>query len=356
MKSRIDQRKLVFNAPDKPYLTPNEVASLFMVSPITVRQWAQKGLLKAEVTVGGHRRFLRGEVERFAREHRLAGTRADSEPGRARPAGAHDAGPTTTRPVSQSTVIARFPSVAARTTLPPVDVPLGKKSRPCSPNPSSASVVPLGSSGTTLGPVTVTISPVRIAVLRSAAVHLAAQRATQERDSLISLAHTDPLTGLLNRRGLNDMLRAALMSSTRDRMLAVFVIDLDEFKPVNDQYGHDVGDELLMVVAQRLRATMRANDAVARVGGDEFVIMAAGLHSEAQARELGNKLLDALRTPFSLGTLGARTCRIGGTIGYALAPQDGMDAAQLLKTADAAMYAGKQAGKNALRRGAAVAA
>ncbi|MBL8522806.1 MAG: GGDEF domain-containing protein [Betaproteobacteria bacterium] len=196
----------------------------------------------------------------------------------------------------------------------------------------------------------------RIAVLRSAAVHLAAQRATQERDSLISLAHTDPLTGLLNRRGLNDTLRASLMNSTRDRMLAVFVIDLDEFKPVNDQYGHDVGDELLMVVAQRLRATMRANDAVARVGGDEFVIMAAGLHSEAQARELGNKLLDALRTPFSLGTLGARTCRIGGTIGYALAPQDGMDAAQLLKTADAAMYAGKQAGKNALRRGAAVTA
>ncbi|MBK8959632.1 MAG: response regulator [Proteobacteria bacterium] len=84
MKSRIDQRKLVFNAPDKPYLTPNEVASLFMVSPITVRQWAQKGLLKAEVTVGGHRRFLRAEVERFARDHRLAGTRADSQSGHAR--------------------------------------------------------------------------------------------------------------------------------------------------------------------------------------------------------------------------------------------------------------------------------
>ncbi len=75
------------NAPDKPYLTPNEVATLFMVSPITVRQWAQKGLLKAEVTVGGHRRFLRGEVERFARDHGLAGTRADSQPGARTPAG-----------------------------------------------------------------------------------------------------------------------------------------------------------------------------------------------------------------------------------------------------------------------------
>jgi len=194
----------------------------------------------------------------------------------------------------------------------------------------------------------------RIAVLRSAAVHAAAQRATQERDSLFSLAHTDPLTGLLNRRGLNDTLRAALMNSTPDRMLAVFVIDLDEFKPVNDQYGHDVGDELLMVVAQRLRATMRVNDAVARLGGDEFVVMAAGLHSETQARELGNKLLDALRAPFSLGTLATRTCRVGATIGYALAPQDGTDAQALIKAADAAMYEGKQGGKNALKRGAAV--
>jgi diguanylate cyclase len=194
----------------------------------------------------------------------------------------------------------------------------------------------------------------RIAVLRSAAVHAAAQRATQERDSLFSLAHTDPLTGLLNRRGLNDILRAALMNSTPDRMLAVFVLDLDEFKPVNDQYGHDVGDELLMVVAQRLRATMRVNDAVARLGGDEFVVMAAGLHSEAQARELGNKLLDALRAPFSLGTLATRTCRVGATIGYALAPQDGTDAQALIKAADGAMYAGKQAGKNTLQRGVAV--
>ena len=75
MRSRIENKKLATNAPDKPYLTPHEVASLFMVSPITVRQWAQKGLLKAEVTVGGHRRFLRAEVERFARDHGMAGAR-----------------------------------------------------------------------------------------------------------------------------------------------------------------------------------------------------------------------------------------------------------------------------------------
>lgn len=84
MKSRIDTRKLGVNAPDKPYLTPNEVATLFMVSPITVRQWAQKGLVKAEVTVGGHRRFLRAEIERFARDHGLSGARAVSDAGQTR--------------------------------------------------------------------------------------------------------------------------------------------------------------------------------------------------------------------------------------------------------------------------------
>lgn len=193
----------------------------------------------------------------------------------------------------------------------------------------------------------------RIAVLRSAAVHMAAHRATLERDSLLSLAHSDPLTGLLNRRGLNQVLATALTNATEERMLAVYVLDLDEFKPVNDQHGHDVGDELLTVVAQRLRATMRSGDAVARVGGDEFVVMAGGLHSEVQARELGNKLLDAFRSPF---VLGPRSCHVGTTIGYALAPQDGIDAPSLLKVADAAMYAGKQAGKNTLQRGALVAA
>ena len=84
MKSRLSNRTRVTSAPDKPYLTPNEVASLFLVSPITVRQWAQKGLLQAEVTVGGHRRFLRAEVERLARDHGLASARAAAGPGCAR--------------------------------------------------------------------------------------------------------------------------------------------------------------------------------------------------------------------------------------------------------------------------------
>jgi diguanylate cyclase len=187
----------------------------------------------------------------------------------------------------------------------------------------------------------------RITILRSAAIHLAAQRATLERDSLLSLAHSDPLTGLLNRRGLHATLLANLPKATPERQLGVYMLDLDQFKPVNDQYGHDVGDELLVVVASRLRATMRAGDIVARLGGDEFVVMASGLQSERQARELGHKLLDAFRLPFSLSQ---HTCCIGITIGYALAPVDGNDVTALLKSADAAMYAGKQNGKNCLRR------
>lgn len=188
----------------------------------------------------------------------------------------------------------------------------------------------------------------RIAVLRSATRHRDVQRATQERDRLHTLAHSDPLTGLLNRRGFDDALPGALARATPERILALYMLDLDGFKPVNDQFGHDVGDELLRVVAQRLRASMRAGDAVARLGGDEFVVMAEGLTTEASAQELGLKLLDALRAPFAIKQ---HTCGVRATIGYALAPTDASDVNALLKAADSAMYAGKQEGKDRLVRG-----
>lgn len=182
----------------------------------------------------------------------------------------------------------------------------------------------------------------RIASLRTAARHREAQRAVGERDTLHSMAHSDPLTGLLNRRGLDDALAAALASATPERILALYALDLDGFKPVNDQFGHHVGDELLRVVAQRLRGSVRAGDGVARIGGDEFVVMAEGLHNETQARDLGNKLLEAFATPFAFSQL---DYRVGATIGYALAPTQATDAGALLKAADAAMYTGKQEGK-----------
>jgi diguanylate cyclase (GGDEF)-like protein len=187
----------------------------------------------------------------------------------------------------------------------------------------------------------------RIAVLRTAAHHRDAKRAVRERDTLHSMAHSDPLTGLLNRRGFDDALAGALARLTPERILALYVLDLDGFKPVNDKFGHDVGDELLRVVALRLRASVRAGDAVARFGGDEFVVMADGLGDETLARDLGLKLLDAFHAPF---VLDENTCLVTATIGYALAPLDATDAGALLKAADAAMYAGKQEGKDRLVR------
>jgi diguanylate cyclase (GGDEF)-like protein len=187
----------------------------------------------------------------------------------------------------------------------------------------------------------------RIAVLRTAARHQAAQHAARERDWMHSLAHSDALTGLLNRRGLDDALAGALSGAKPERLLALYVLDLDGFKAVNDQFGHDAGDSLLQAAAQRLRSSMRAGDAIARIGGDEFVVMAYGLANEMQARDLGTKLLEAFRTPF---TIDEKQCSVGATIGYALAPTDAESAGALLKAADAAMYAGKQEGKDRLVR------
>lgn len=192
-----------------------------------------------------------------------------------------------------------------------------------------------------------TVLLMRLLSLRSREMRRAAEQASEERDVMRSLAHADPLTGLPNRRGLNTALTAALPHSGAGKYLAVFVLDLDGFKPINDQYGHDVGDELLVAVSQRLQNMVRSSDIVARVGGDEFVVMASGLHKLEQASELGHKLLEAFHAPFQLA---AHRCKVGLTIGYALAPLDGNDAKTLLKLADASMYQGKQDGKHCLRR------
>jgi diguanylate cyclase len=151
---------------------------------------------------------------------------------------------------------------------------------------------------------------------------------------------------------LNEALVALVPYATPQRLLAVYMLDLDGFKPVNDQYGHDVGDELLVAIGARLTSAVRAQDIVARVGGDEFVVVASDVASEAMAVDLGDKLLAVFRSPFECG---GHDCRVGVTIGYVLVPADGVQIASLLKAADAAMYAGKQHGKGTLVRGVAVA-
>lgn len=188
----------------------------------------------------------------------------------------------------------------------------------------------------------------RVLGLRTKALQTAVQAATSERDTFQSLAHTDPLTGLPNRRSLDQSIHAAIQSAGPDKLMAIYMLDLDGFKAVNDRHGHDVGDELLIAVANRLKGCLRATDLITRLGGDEFLVVSSGLKNPQQAQELGDKLLKSLGEDF---VLFSHTCKVGMTIGYALAPTDSKDTRQLLKLADAAMYAGKQGGKNCVKRG-----
>ncbi len=188
----------------------------------------------------------------------------------------------------------------------------------------------------------------RVLSLRIEAVRTQAERSAAERSVLLSLANTDPLTGLPNRRGLAVALDASLPTARPESALAVYLLDLDGFKAVNDRLGHEAGDELLRQVAQRLRDTLRTHDLVARLGGDEFVVMSQGMAGEAAAQRVGQKMLGAFAAPFDVN---GQLCRVGLTIGFALAPHDGQAAGDLLRRADAAMYAGKQGGRNCVRRG-----
>lgn len=188
----------------------------------------------------------------------------------------------------------------------------------------------------------------RVLSLRIEAVRTQAERSAAERSVLLSLANTDPLTGLPNRRGLAVALDASLPTARPESALAVYLLDLDGFKAVNDRLGHEAGDELLRQVAQRLRDTLRTHDLVARLGGDEFVVMSQGMAGDAAAQRVGQKMLAAFTAPFDVN---GQLCRVGLTIGFALAPHDGQAAGDLLRRADAAMYAGKQGGRNCVRRG-----
>ena len=177
-----------------------------------------------------------------------------------------------------------------------------------------------------------------------------AEQDRRERDLLHSLAHTDALTGLLNRRGLQSALEGVLKHAHPTALTSIYLLDLDGFKPVNDRFGHDAGDELLRQVGGRLKAQLRGTDLVARLGGDEFVVAASSLSGENEAGLVGGKMLRAFQHPFEVT---GQQCTVGLTIGYAIAPLDGRDLQSLLKRADAAMYAGKQAGKNRVQRGGA---
>jgi len=160
-------------------------------------------------------------------------------------------------------------------------------------------------------------------------------------------ANYDELTGLPNRRLFTDRLKQTLGRAARhSNCMAVLFIDLDGFKPVNDLYGHQTGDELLKQVATRMDLCLREEDTVARQGGDEFVVLLATILSEREALAVAEKLLAALHSPFQIE---GHTINIGASIGVALFPQHGDTAEILIGNADSAMYAAKEAGRHTVR-------
>ena len=167
-------------------------------------------------------------------------------------------------------------------------------------------------------------------------------------ERLRELAMKDTLTGLANRMALRQHLEQAWQRARRRReMLALIVIDLDGFKPVNDTYGHEAGDQLLEQVAHRLQNSARATDLVARLGGDEFVLVCESIGSAEQAEALAERILDTLGLPFFLHE---QEIHIGASIGisFGLGCSTGDD---LLREADLAMYQAKAAGRNCVRLG-----
>jgi len=166
-------------------------------------------------------------------------------------------------------------------------------------------------------------------------------------ESIRHLAFHDPLTDLPNRALMQERLGQLLSKTGREeRHLAVMFLDLDRFKYVNDQLGHDVGDALLKAVARRLQLQIRQTDTLARLGGDEFVILLDNPLSMLEVEQIAKRIITVIGQVFKLGT---HEAHIGVSIGIASYPSGGCNAAELLQNADAAMYEAKNAGKNTYR-------
>ena len=166
----------------------------------------------------------------------------------------------------------------------------------------------------------------------------------EHQQRLEHMAHYDALTGIPNRVLLADRLKQAIAQSRRhQRSLALVYLDIDGFKEVNDAYGHETGDQLLIAIAQRLRDTLREGDTLARLGGDEFVAVLTDLGSRNECETVLTRLLQSAAAPIKIEQL---TFQLSASLGVTLYPQDGSDADTLLRHADQAMYQAKQAGKN----------
>ena len=165
-------------------------------------------------------------------------------------------------------------------------------------------------------------------------------------EELAYMATHDALTGLPNRWLFNDRLVLELARADRNRQkLAVMLLDLDQFKEVNDTLGHTVGDKLLQDVGRRLTGLVRKSDTLARMGGDEFMLMSIfpGIRGEGDAVKIAQRILEAFRRPFVLD--GHEVC-ITVSVGIAIYPHDGQDTDTLMRSADIAMYRAKEQGRD----------
>jgi len=166
----------------------------------------------------------------------------------------------------------------------------------------------------------------------------------QEHANVNQMARTDALTGLSNRLSFDAELHARVadcINAPRDKFFALCYLDLDGFKPINDQFGHDVGDEVLREIAERLRQMMRDNDRIGRHGGDEFMLILDAVRDAETLRTIATRLLQAVTVPIvtSVGEL-----RVGGSFGFAVCPDQAGDVEALMQAADNAMYTAKRAG------------
>jgi diguanylate cyclase (GGDEF)-like protein len=192
----------------------------------------------------------------------------------------------------------------------------------------------------------------QLASSRARAYALADEMTKELRESeakLQQVAWFDPLTRLPNRALFSDRLRSAMaLAKRRAGRLALMFVDLDRFKPVNDTYGHDIGDKLLMAVSTRLHGCLRDADTLGRVGGDEFVILLPDVKEIGDAQAVAEKIRAQMVRPFQIGSLELKS---SCSIGIAIYPDHGGDELSLMKFADAAMYGAKAAGRENTERG-----